>query len=59
MASVVRTAVSAVPEGGTVALVGLADLTADIPLNHYEMVMGRTVGGVTEGNSVPQLFIRR
>lgn len=57
VASVARTAVSSVPEGGSVALVGIADLTADISLSHYEVVMGRSVTGVTEGNSVPQLFI--
>ena len=57
VASVVSTAVSAVPEGGTVALVGLGDLEGTITLNHYEMVMGRTVMGVTEGNSVPQVYV--
>lgn len=57
VAAVARTAVSSVPEGGAVALVGIADLAADISLNHYELVMGRSVAGVTEGNSVPQLFI--
>jgi aryl-alcohol dehydrogenase len=57
VAPVARTAVSCVPEGGEVALVGIADLAADISLSHYEMVMGRSVTGVTEGNSVPQLFI--
>ncbi|MDN5913562.1 MAG: NAD(P)-dependent alcohol dehydrogenase [Pseudonocardia sp.] len=56
-ASVVATAVSSVPEGGTVALVGLGDLQGTITLSHYEMVMGRTVMGVTEGNSVPQVYI--
>ena len=57
VASVARTAVSSVPEGGSVALVGIADLAADISLSHYEVVMGRSVSGVTEGSSVPQLFI--
>jgi len=57
VASVARTAVSAVPEGGSVALVGIADLEAEISLSHYEVVMGRSVSGITEGNSVPQLFI--
>lgn len=57
VASVVATAASSVPEGGTVALVGLGDLAGTITLSHYEMVMGRTVMGVTEGNSVPQVYV--
>ena len=57
VATVARTAVSSVPEGGSVALVGIADLAADISLSHYEVVMGRSVSGITEGSSVPQLFI--
>jgi aryl-alcohol dehydrogenase len=55
--AVLRTAVSSVIEGGTVAVVGIEDVTGDVTLGHYELLMGRTVMGVTEGNSVPQLFI--
>lgn len=57
--AVVRTAVSSVPEGGSVALVGIADTSAELTLGHYELVMGRSVFGVTEGNSVPKLYIPR
>lgn len=55
--AVVRTAVKSVPEGGSVALVGIADTAGELALGHYDLIMGRSVFGVTEGNSVPKLFI--
>jgi aryl-alcohol dehydrogenase len=57
--AVVRTAVQSVPEGGSVALVGIADTAAELTLGHYDLIMGRSVFGVTEGNSVPKVFIPR
>ena len=53
--AVVRTALAALPEGGTLALVGIHDQELAVP--YMGLVMGRTVTGVIEGSSIPHLFI--
>jgi aryl-alcohol dehydrogenase len=55
--AVVRAAVDALAEGGTCALLGLARLDGELTLGHLTVLSGRTVVGVTEGDSVPQLMI--
>jgi aryl-alcohol dehydrogenase len=55
----IRAAVAAVHAEGIVALIapGAPGATADVPLR--DLVVGRQVRGVVEGDSVPQLFIPR
>jgi aryl-alcohol dehydrogenase len=55
----VRAAVAALHSDGVVALIapGAPGATADIPLR--DLVVGRQVRGVVEGDSVPQLLIPR
>jgi aryl-alcohol dehydrogenase len=55
--TVVRTAVDALAEGGTCALLGLASFDGELSLSHLTVLSGRTIVGVTEGDSVPHITI--
>jgi aryl-alcohol dehydrogenase len=55
--AVVRTAVDALAEGGTCALLGLGRFDAELTLGHLTLLTGRTIVGVTEGDSNPPVTI--
>lgn len=54
---VVRQAVDALAIGGVCGVVGAAPAGAEVALDINSVLMGRTVKGVMEGDSIPELFI--
>jgi aryl-alcohol dehydrogenase len=54
---VVRQAVESVRITGTCGLVGTAPMGAETSLDINSLVLGRTVRGIVEGDSLPDLFI--
>jgi aryl-alcohol dehydrogenase len=56
---VVRTAVGALHTTGTVGLVAAGSTGAELAVPLRDLVVGRRVRGVVEGDSVPQVFIPR
>jgi aryl-alcohol dehydrogenase len=54
---VLRRAVSALNQGGTCGLVGTSAPGTEVTLDMPSLLFGRTVRGIIEGDSVPQLFI--
>jgi len=58
-ASVLGQALEVLDICGTCALVGAADPSALAPINMNAMLRGRSLLGVTEGDTVPQQFIPR
>jgi aryl-alcohol dehydrogenase len=55
--SVLRQAVDCLQAKGACALVGVAGMRAEVALNMNFMLNGRTLRGVMEGDSDPQVFI--
>lgn len=55
--AVIRQAVECLAMPGTCAVVGLAPLGTEVALDVNVLASGRTVRGVTEGESVPSVFI--
>lgn len=54
---VLRTALEATRVGGSCALVGAAAPSTEVSVNLMHLLAGRTLRGVTEGDSIPELFI--
>jgi aryl-alcohol dehydrogenase len=54
---VIRTLVGATHSSGVTGLIGMGKPGASLVLDHSIMALGRTVKGIVEGDSVPQLFI--
>lgn len=54
---VLREAIDALAACGTCALVGAAHPSTEVSVNMAAMLRGRSLRGVTEGDSVPQQFI--
>lgn len=52
-----RTAVDVLNIGGTAGLVGAGGFGQEVSLDLAHLLIGRTVKGIVEGDSVPQLFI--
>ncbi|WP_433463598.1 NAD(P)-dependent alcohol dehydrogenase [Spirillospora sp. CA-128828] len=52
-----RQAVDAVNIGGTAGIVGAAGFGSEIPIDLATLLTSRTVKGIVEGDSVPQLFV--
>ena len=55
--SVLRTAVEALGTFGTAAAIGAAPVGTELKLDYTGMLIGRSVVGVTEGDSDPETFI--
>ncbi|HEY6644399.1 MAG TPA: zinc-binding dehydrogenase [Povalibacter sp.] len=56
-ADVLREAVDALAPCGTCAMVGVASAATEVAINMGAMLRGRSLRGVTEGDSVRQRFI--
>lgn len=54
---VLRTAVDCLRLTGVCGLVGVAKLGTEVPLDMNSILFGRTVRGIIEGDSVPDIFI--
>lgn len=52
-----RQAADALNQGGTCGLIGAAAIGTEVSLDMSSLLFGRTVRGIVEGDSVPQLFI--
>jgi aryl-alcohol dehydrogenase len=57
MPKVLRQAVDALRVGGTAGLIGGAAPDAEVSLNMEGILIGRTITGITEGGSIPTVFI--
>ncbi|GHB83243.1 aryl-alcohol dehydrogenase [Streptomyces umbrinus] len=55
--AVLRQAADALNQGGTCGLIGAAAVGTEVSLDMSSLLFGRTVRGIVEGDSVPQLFI--
>ncbi|MFM9442531.1 NAD(P)-dependent alcohol dehydrogenase [Streptomyces acidiscabies] len=55
--AVLRQAVDCLRQGGTCGLTGAAALGTEVSLDMSGLLFGRTVTGILEGGSVPQVFI--
>ncbi|MFP1629653.1 NAD(P)-dependent alcohol dehydrogenase [Streptomyces sp. 5K101] len=55
--AVLRQAADALNQGGTCGLIGAAAIGTEVSLDMSSLLFGRTVRGIVEGDSVPQLFI--
>jgi aryl-alcohol dehydrogenase len=56
---VVRAAVDALAIGGVAGLVGVSSIAGEVAFAQTDLVHGKTVRGILEGDSVPQLFLPR
>jgi aryl-alcohol dehydrogenase len=54
---VLRQAADSLVSGGTVALVGGTPIGTEVTLNMNKLLFHKTVTGVVQGNSIPQIFI--
>jgi aryl-alcohol dehydrogenase len=54
---VLRQAVDALTIGGVCGLIGVAPVGVEVSLNMQDLLNARTVLGIVEGDSVPELFI--
>jgi aryl-alcohol dehydrogenase len=57
MPQVLRQAVDCLCIGGTCGLIGVAGPGVDVPLEMFHLLYGRTVKGIIEGDSNPDIFI--
>lgn len=57
--SVVRQAVDATAIGGVCGIIGAAPAGAEVKLDINGLLLGRTIKGIIEGDSVPDVFIPR
>jgi aryl-alcohol dehydrogenase len=55
--AVLRQAVDALAVGGSCAVIGAPPMGTDVALDMNSILVGRTVRGTVEGDSIPQLFI--
>jgi aryl-alcohol dehydrogenase len=55
--AVLRQAVDALRVGGSCAVIGAPPMGTDVALDMNSILVGRTVRGTVEGDSIPQLFI--
>ncbi|MFJ2604936.1 NAD(P)-dependent alcohol dehydrogenase [Streptomyces sp. NPDC087425] len=55
--AVLRQAVDALNQGGTCGLIGASEPGSEVALDTFTLLSGRTVRGIIEGDSVPQVFI--
>ncbi len=56
---VVRAAVDALAIGGVAGLVGVSSIAGEVTFAQTDLVHGKAVRGILEGDSVPQLFLPR
>ncbi|MBS4730353.1 NAD(P)-dependent alcohol dehydrogenase [Mycobacterium sp. SM1] len=54
-----RSAVDALNVGGTACLVGAGAVGQEVSLDLLHLLLGRTVKGIVEGDSIPSIFIPR
>jgi len=57
VAQVLRQAVDCLGHGGTCGVIGAPPMGTEVGLDVNDMLLGRTVTGITEGNANPDLFI--
>ncbi|WP_217576706.1 NAD(P)-dependent alcohol dehydrogenase [Streptomyces sp. GbtcB7] len=57
--AVLRQAVDALGQGGTCGLIGVAAPGSEVSLDMLGLILGRGVRGISEGDSVPRIFVPR
>jgi len=59
ISKVLRQAVDALIPTGVCGLIGVAPVGTDVSLDMHSILNGRTVRGIVEGDSIPDIFIPR